>query len=39
QTFLIDPEGRIAKVWRKVNPEGHAEEVAKALEAVRGKGA
>ncbi len=37
QTFLIDPEGRIAKVWRKVNPEGHAEEVAKALEAVRGK--
>ena len=24
QTFLIDPEGRIAKVWRKVSPEGHA---------------
>lgn len=35
QTFLIDPEGRIAKVWRKVSPEGHAEEVAQALEALR----
>jgi len=39
QTFLIDPEGRVAKVWRKVSPEGHAEEVAQALEALRGKGA
>ncbi|MBW6393695.1 MAG: thioredoxin-dependent thiol peroxidase [Thermus sp.] len=36
QTFLIDPEGRIAKVWRKVSPEGHAEEVAEALRALRG---
>lgn len=35
QTFLIDPEGRIAKVWRKVSPEAHAEEVAQALEALR----
>lgn len=26
-TFLIDPEGRIAKVFPKVKPEGHAEEV------------
>lgn len=39
QTLLIDPEGRIAKVWRKVSPEGHAEEVAKALEVLRGEGA
>ncbi|KIX84712.1 thioredoxin-dependent thiol peroxidase [Thermus filiformis] len=39
QTFLIDPEGRVAKIWRKVSPEGHAEEVAQALEALRGKGA
>ncbi|MGQ9510724.1 MAG: thioredoxin-dependent thiol peroxidase [Thermaceae bacterium] len=38
QTFLIDPEGRIAKVWRKVKPEGHAEEVARALEVLRGTG-
>ena len=36
QTFLIDPEGRIAKVWKKVSPEGHAEEVAEALRRLRG---
>jgi peroxiredoxin Q/BCP len=26
-TFLISPEGRIAKIFSKVKPEGHAEEV------------
>jgi thioredoxin-dependent peroxiredoxin len=26
-TFLIDPEGRIARVWRNVKVPGHAEEV------------
>jgi len=26
-TFLIDQEGRIEKVWEKVSPKGHAEEV------------
>ena len=31
-TFLIDGEGRIARIWRKVRVAGHAEEV---LEAVR----
>lgn len=31
-TFLIDGEGRIAQVWRKVKAKGHAAEV---LEAVR----
>lgn len=31
-TFLIDGDGRIARVWRKVKVPGHAEEV---LEAVR----
>ena len=36
QTFLIDPEGRIARVWRKVSPEGHALEVDEALKALRG---
>ena len=36
QTFLIDREGRIARVWRKVSPEGHALEVAEALKALRG---
>jgi peroxiredoxin Q/BCP len=26
-TFLIDPSGKIVKVWTKVNPEGHSQEV------------
>ena len=26
-TFLIGPDGRIAKVWPKVKVPGHAEEV------------
>jgi len=30
-SFLIDPEGRIAKIFPKVKPEGHAEEVLAAL--------
>jgi peroxiredoxin Q/BCP len=30
-TFLIDGEGRIARVWEKVSPAGHAEEVLAAL--------
>jgi thioredoxin-dependent peroxiredoxin len=30
-TFLIDGEGRIAKIFRNVKPEGHAVEVARAL--------
>jgi peroxiredoxin Q/BCP len=30
-TVLIDAEGVIEKVWRKVKPDGHAEEVAAAL--------
>ena len=38
-TFLIDPEGRIAKVFEKVNPLGHAGEVAEAIEALRQRGA
>lgn len=36
QTYLIDTEGYIAKVWRKVSPEGHAEKVAEALRSLRG---
>jgi len=31
-TFLIGAEGRIAKIWRKVKVDGHADEV---LEAAR----
>ena len=30
-TFLIDPDGRIARVWEAVKPAGHAEEVLAAL--------
>ena len=26
-TFLIDEEGKISKIWRKVKVTGHAEEV------------
>lgn len=31
-TFLIDPEGKIAKIWRKVSVKGHADEVKAALQ-------
>ena len=30
-TFLIDPKGKIVKVWIKVNPQVHSEEVLAAL--------
>jgi peroxiredoxin Q/BCP len=33
-TFLIGTDGRIAKVWRKVKVEGHAEEVLAAVKAL-----
>lgn len=35
RTFLIDPEGRVARVWPKVKPAGHAAEVLVALEEER----
>lgn len=35
-TFVIDANGRIAKVFEKVKAEGHADEVAIALEGLRG---
>lgn len=31
-TFLIGPDGTIAKVWAKANPETHADEVLAALD-------
>lgn len=34
-TYLIAPDGTLAKVWARVKPEGHAEEV---LAAVREQG-
>jgi peroxiredoxin Q/BCP len=33
-TFLIAPDGRIARVWPKVKIEGHAEEVLEAAKAL-----
>jgi peroxiredoxin Q/BCP len=30
-TFLIDPKGKIVKVWTKVDPSHHSEEVLEAL--------
>ena len=33
-TFLIDAKGRIARVFEKVKPEGHADEVAEAVAAL-----
>jgi len=35
-TFLVDPDGRIARVWPKVKPEGHAAEVIAALDESQG---
>ena len=34
-SFLVDPEGRIAKVWPKVKADGHASQVLEALKAAR----
>lgn len=42
RTFLVDPDGRIARTWPKVKPEGHAAEVLAALDeaqAAAGSGA
>lgn len=30
-TFLIGPDGTLERVWPKVKPEGHAEEVLASL--------
>ena len=34
-TFVIDPSGKVAKVFEKVDPSGHAEDVASTLESLR----
>ena len=34
-TFLISPDGTLARIFRKVEPEGHGEEVARALEELQ----
>jgi peroxiredoxin Q/BCP len=34
-TFLIDPEGKIAKVWRKVKVKDHVDEVKETLKELK----
>ena len=36
-TFIVDPQGRIAKHFAKVDPKGHSELVLKELEALQAK--
>ncbi|HYZ34712.1 MAG TPA: peroxiredoxin [Crenalkalicoccus sp.] len=33
-SFLIGPDGRVARVWRKVKPEAHAAQVLEAAKAL-----
>jgi peroxiredoxin Q/BCP len=30
-TFLIGPDGKVVRVWRKVKPEGHAQKVLESI--------
>ncbi|HUS75381.1 MAG TPA: peroxiredoxin [Methanothrix sp.] len=34
-TFLIDPQGKIARIWKKVSVKGHADAVIKALQDLK----
>ena len=34
-TFLVDPDGRIARTWPKVKPEGHAADVLATLDGLQ----
>jgi thioredoxin-dependent peroxiredoxin len=36
-TFVIDPDGKIAKIYDKVKPKGHAEEVLSAVKELTAK--
>jgi peroxiredoxin Q/BCP len=35
-TMLIDQEGKVRKIWRRIKPEGHAEEVLAFVETLFG---
>lgn len=37
QTFLIDPDGNIVKIYRKVDPDEHVRDVLDELKALRGE--
>ena len=36
-TFLIDPDGNIAEIWRNVRVKGHVEKVKERLASLQGK--
>lgn len=36
-TYIVDTEGKIVKIYEKVAPKGHADEVLKAVKALAGK--
>lgn len=36
-TFLVDPQGKVARLWPKVSPEGHAAQVLAALDEERSR--
>jgi len=38
-TFIIDPQGRVAKAYRDVDPKVHSRQVIADLAALQGKGA
>jgi peroxiredoxin Q/BCP len=38
QTFIIDPQGRIARVYRKVDPAAHSQEVIEAIKLLQQSG-
>ena len=35
-TYLIDADGKVAKVWQRVQVDGHDEEVIAAVRALEG---
>ena len=37
-TYIIDPDGRVARVFEKVKPENHAEQVMEALNVLSKSG-
>ena len=37
-TFLVGPDGTVERVWRRVKPDGHGEEVLAALQGTAGGG-
>ena len=37
-SFVIDPEGRLRKIYRKVNPEGHEQVLLNDIKSMQAKG-